>query len=234
MAQRNLGKTGVPKGFEREERKQTTSTHPPNWSGSLTKPQFLSLQEQSRVTLVRPALRPGPFFSLPIHHDRKVNGSLGLGSHSLWGFQNVWLSHEKEQTLYGTSYQRLAIGMRELCLTSAGEPVVTSGLHSECPALSTPSRGISYDRVTKTVLHSSVILGPSLMFQKLILFEATVRWIGLLFEVPINTYQEKPAPDTCFWLSTIQFKDGKEQERGRGSCETKMGGWIQMQIMTGL
>lgn len=138
----------------------------------------------------------------------------------------MWLSLEKEQTSHGTSYQRPAIGVRELCLTSAGEPVMTPGLHSECPALSTPSRGISYDRATKTVLHCPVIFGPSLMFQKLILFEATVRWIGLLFGVAINTYQGNPAPDTCLWLHTMQFMlrfPWKEDERGRGRCETKMG-----------
>lgn len=224
MAQCNLGKTKIPKGFKREERKQTTSTH-------LTEvapwPNHSSCPCKSKTESPLSALHwgPGPFLSFCppwVFHDRKVNGSLGLGSHSLWGFQNVWLSLEKEQTSHGTSYQRPAIGVRELCLTSAGEPVVTPGLHSECPALSTPSRGISYDRATKTVRHDPVILGPSLMFQKLILFEATVRWIGLLFGVAINTGQWT-APDTCFWFSTIPFKDGKEQERGRGRHETKMG-----------
>lgn len=94
--------------------------------------------------------------------------------------------------------------------------MVTPGLHSECPALSTPSRGISYERATKTVLHCPVILGPSLMFQKLILFEATVRWIGLSFGVAIKEHIPRKIQLLIHVSGSVPYSSrGREKKRER-------------------
>lgn len=100
--------------------------------------------------------------------------------------------------------------------------MVTPGLHSECPALSTPSRGISYERATKTGLHCPVILGPSLMFQKLILFEATVRWIGLSFGVAIKEHIPRKIQLLIHVSGSVPYSLRGRAKRERGRREAKM------------
>lgn len=109
---------------------------------------------------------------------------------------------------------------------SAGESEVTPGLHSEYPALSAPSEEISYDRATKTVLHCPVIFGSSLMLQKLILLEATVRWIGPSFGVAIKEHMPRKHSSWYMLLTQYHIVQGMRGPRKKREMkgETKWGG----------
>lgn len=73
------------------------------------------------------------------------------------------------------------------------------------------------------MLHCPVILGPSLIFQKLILFEATVRWIGLSFGGAVKEHIPRKTQLLIQVSGSVPYSSRGREKRQRGRRETKMG-----------